>query len=46
MKRITIDLPDETYRELKIRSATEAISMADIVRRLVKDYVVDKPKKR
>jgi plasmid stability protein len=35
MKRITIDLPDEIYRELKIRCATANISMSDVVRELL-----------
>ena len=35
MKRITIDLPDEIYKELKIRCATANISMSDVVRELL-----------
>jgi plasmid stability protein len=35
MKRITIDLPDEIYQELKIRCATANISMSDVVRELL-----------
>jgi plasmid stability protein len=35
MKRITIDLPDEIYRELKIRCATGGITMSNVVRELL-----------
>jgi plasmid stability protein len=35
MKRITIDLPDEIYQELKIRCATANISMSEVVRELL-----------
>ncbi len=35
MKRITIDLSEEIYRELKIRCATAGVTMADVVRELL-----------
>jgi plasmid stability protein len=39
MHRLTIDLPDEIYRELKIRCATEGVTMADVIRRLVEEHL-------
>jgi plasmid stability protein len=35
MKRITIDLPEEIYRELKIRCAMGGITMSNVVRELL-----------
>jgi plasmid stability protein len=39
MRRLTVDLAEETYRKLKIRCASEDISMVDVVRRLLEDYL-------
>jgi hypothetical protein len=39
MKRITIDLADEIYRELKIHCAALDLRMADVVRKLLEDYL-------
>lgn len=39
MKRITVDLPDRIYRELKIHCATEAVTISDVVRKLLEDYL-------
>jgi plasmid stability protein len=46
MKRITIDLADNIYRELKIRCASEDISMADVVRKLLENYLKSGKKKK
>ena len=46
-KRITVDLEGETYRELRIHCAEEQIRMADVVRKLLQEYLakVKKPKR-
>lgn len=35
MKRLTIDIPMELHRTLKIKAATEGMKMADLVRRWI-----------
>ena len=39
MKRITIDLSDDLYRELKIRCVIDDTRMADVVRKLLEEYL-------
>lgn len=39
MKRITIDLADEIYRELKMHCADRELRMADVVRKLLEGYL-------
>jgi hypothetical protein len=39
MKRLTVDLPDETYRKLKISCATEDSRMVDVVRKLLDEHL-------
>jgi len=39
MKRITIDLEEEIYRELKMDCAAKDIRMADVVRKLLEEYL-------
>jgi hypothetical protein len=46
MKRITIDLADEIYRELKMHCADKDIRMADVVRKLLEDYLKAAKKKK
>jgi len=46
MKRITIDLADDIYRELKIHCALADVRMADVVRKLLEDYLKAAKKKK
>jgi hypothetical protein len=39
MKRITVDLPDEMYRGLKISCAMEDSRMADVIRQLLDGHL-------
>ncbi len=32
MKRLTIDIPEELHRALKVKAATDGVKMADLVR--------------
>jgi predicted HicB family RNase H-like nuclease len=32
MKRLTIDIPEELHRALKVKAATDGLKMADLVR--------------
>jgi len=46
MKRITIDLADEIYRELKMHCADKDVRMADVIRRLLEEYLRPAKKKK
>lgn len=37
MKRLTLDLPAETHRALKVRSAELDVAMAELLRELIAD---------
>lgn len=39
MKRLTIDLPEDLHRELKIHAARQGVKMADLVRDWVRQGV-------
>ena len=39
MKRITVDLEDALHTQLKIQCATEGITIMNLVRRLVEQYL-------
>jgi predicted DNA-binding protein len=39
MKRITLDLSDEIHRRLKIQCVNEGTNMAELLRKLVEDYL-------
>lgn len=41
MKRLTLDLPVDLHRSLKVRSAELDVSMADLLRELVADALSD-----
>jgi hypothetical protein len=45
MKRITVDLQEEMYRELKIYCATQDIRMADVIRKLLEEHLTRAGKK-
>jgi hypothetical protein len=45
MKRLSVDLSDETHRELKVHCASEGLDMAEIARRLIEEYL-EKVKKK
>jgi hypothetical protein len=45
MKRLTVDLPEQTYRELKVHCAALDIRMVDVVRKLLEDYLAKVRKK-
>jgi predicted HicB family RNase H-like nuclease len=32
MKRLTIDVPEDLHRQLKVKAATDGVKMADLVR--------------
>ena len=38
-KRLTVDLPDDLHRNLKVRSAMLGTDMSDLVRRMIEDYL-------
>lgn len=44
MKRFTVDLPDEFHRQLKIYCAENGLKMADILRKLVEDFLKEQKK--
>ncbi len=35
MKRLTIDVPEDLHRRLKVKAATDGMKMADMVRRWI-----------
>ena len=37
MKRLTIDIPEDLHRILKVKAATEGVKMADLVRAWITD---------
>lgn len=37
MKRLTIDIPEDLHRTLKVKAATEGVKMADLVRAWITD---------
>lgn len=39
MKRLTLDIDDETHRLLRIQAATTGLTMADLGRALISDYL-------
>lgn len=39
MKRFTLDLPEEFHRQLKIYCAENGLKMADVIRKLVEDFL-------
>ena len=46
MKRLGVDLPEETHRELKARCATEGVKVSDVVRKLIEAYLRKGDKKK
>jgi hypothetical protein len=46
MKRLGVDIPDETHRELKARCATEGVKVSDVVRKLIEEYLQKGEKKK
>lgn len=40
LKRLTIDVPEELHRRLKVKAANEGVRMADLVRRWIEDGCV------
>lgn len=39
MKRLTLDIDDEAHRRLRIQAATTGLTMADLGRALIRDYL-------
>lgn len=39
VKRLTIDLPAEDHKRLRIRAASEESTMVEVVRRLISEYL-------
>jgi hypothetical protein len=37
LKRLTIDVPEELHRRLKVKAANEGVRMADLVRHWIED---------
>ena len=46
MKRLGVDIPDETHQELKARCATEGVKVSDVVRKLIEEYLQKGEKKK
>jgi len=46
MKRLTIDLPDDSHKRLKVHCAVEGKDMAEVVRVLIEQYLVKVEKKK
>jgi predicted DNA-binding protein len=48
-QRLAVDLPEETHRRLKAHCAMQGVKVADVVRKLVEEYLQkverQKPKK-
>ncbi len=40
MKRLTIDIPEDLHRTLKVKAATEGVKMADLVRSWITEHCV------
>lgn len=40
MKRLTIDVPEELHRRLKVKAANDGVKMADLVRQWIEDGCV------
>ena len=39
MKRLTLDIDEETHREFRIQAATTGLTMVDLGRALIRDYL-------
>ena len=39
MKRFTVDLPEENHRRLKMLCVSKGMNMADVIRKLVEEYL-------
>jgi plasmid stability protein len=46
MKRLTIDLRDETHKRLKVHCAIHDKDMAEVVRELIEEYLAKVEKKK
>ena len=46
MKRLTIDLQDESHKRLKVHCAVEGKDMAEVIRILVDEYLARIEKKK
>jgi metal-responsive CopG/Arc/MetJ family transcriptional regulator len=44
MKRFTVDLLEELHRQLKIYCAENGLKMADVIRKLVEDFLKEQKK--
>ncbi len=44
MKRFTVDLPEDYHRQLKIFCAENDLKMADVIRKLVEDFLREQKK--
>lgn len=41
IKRLTIDVPEELHRRLKVKAAQDGVRMVDLVRRWIEDGCTD-----
>lgn len=39
MKRFTVDLPEAIHRRLKLHCVSKGMNMADVIRKLVEEYL-------
>jgi Arc/MetJ-type ribon-helix-helix transcriptional regulator len=46
MIRITVDLPEELHRQIKIYCATNGLRLADVIRKLISDLMGKEAKKK
>jgi len=44
MIRFTVDIPEEFHRQLKIYCAENRLKMADVIRKLVEDFLKEHKK--
>ena len=46
MKRLGVDIPDETHRELKARCASQGVKVSDVVHKFIEEYLQKGEKKK
>jgi hypothetical protein len=46
MQRLAVDLSDEVHRRLKAHCAIQGLKVADVIRKMVEDYLAKAEKKK
>jgi predicted HicB family RNase H-like nuclease len=46
MKMLTVRIPEELHKALKVKCAIEGVDMGSVITQLIESYVKEKPKKQ